>query len=322
MAYGIRTLEKARAILEQRRNAAEQLASARHREVIKKCPEIGVVENEIASAGLDIIKSLGMNSEQAKKYIDLLAQKNIASQEKKAALLKENGFEKDYLEIPFTCKKCEDTGFYEGKFCSCHLKILEQITSDELSKSSRLNLSSFDTFSLDYYTDPEERELMRDVFEFCKDYADDFSTESDSLYFHGGVGLGKTHLSLAIANEAIKKGYTVVYNSAQNLLSKIEREKFGRSNEPEGTTEEILFDCDLLIIDDLGVEFSTSFTVTAIYNVINTRLCEGKPTIISSNLDFNEIEKRYEQRLTSRIMGSYREIEFYGEDIRQKKAEE
>ena len=322
MAYSIETIEKARAILEQRRNSAESLASMRHKEVIKKCPEIGILENEVASAGLNIIKALGMKSKDSKKYIDLLAEKNLAAQEKKAALLKSNGFAGDYLEVPYTCKKCSDTGFYNGRFCSCHLKILEQITSEELSKTSRLRLSGFDSFSLEYYSNPEEKEMMKDVFNFCRDYADDFSTRSDNLYMHGGVGLGKTHLSLAIANEVIKKGYNVVYGSAQNLISKIEREKFGKSSSLEGTTEEILFDCDLLIIDDLGVEFSTAFTVSAIYNIINTRLCEGKPTIISSNFDFNEIEKRYEQRLTSRIMGSYKEIEFFGEDIRQLKADE
>jgi DNA replication protein DnaC len=321
MAYSREILESARIILENRRIAAEAAAQARHSEVLKKCPEIGILDNEIASAGLNIIKSLGMKSEDAKKYIDELAKKNIAAQAKKAALLKENGFPDDYLETPYTCKKCNDTGYLGGRFCECHLKILEKLSCEELSKSSRLTLSDFDSFSLDYYNG-DDKEYMKDVFEYCRDYADDFSLDSPNLYFHGGVGLGKTHLSLAIANEVIKKGFNVVYGSAQNLVSKIERERFGRSQEPEGTTEEKLLGCDLLILDDLGVEFSTAFTVSAIYNIINTRLCESRPTIISSNLDFEEIEKKYEQRLTSRIMGSFREIEFVGDDIRQLKASE
>ena len=322
MSYSAEYLEKARQVLEERRNDAEEKAKQRRLEVLKKCPEIGNLESEIASAGLGIIKSLGMKSEDAKKYINTLAEKNIAAQKKRTDLLRLNGFSEDYLEIPYTCMKCSDTGFYKGKFCSCHLKILEQLTSEELSKTSRLKLSTFDSFSLDYYRSETDRLNMKDILEYCRDYASDFSLESPSLYFYGDTGLGKTHLSLSIANEVIKSGFNVVYNSAQNLLSKIEREKFGRSGEPDGTTEEKLLNCDLLILDDLGAEFSTQFTVSAIYNIINTRINSGMPTIISTNLEYDEIEKKYTQRIASRIIGNFVTIEFCGEDIRQLKAEE
>jgi len=322
MAYSVELLEKARGILEERRKSAEEAAESRHREVIKKCPEIGVIENEIASAGLNIIKCLGMKSDDAKRYIDSLAEQNISAQEKKADLLKENGFDRDYLEIPYACKKCEDTGFADGKFCECHLKLLKQLACEELSKTSRLSLSSFDSFRLDYYSNESDREKMDDIFNYCKDYSADFSTESPNLYFYGDTGLGKTHLSLAIADKVVKKGYNVVYGSAQNLLSKIEREKFGKSDDPDGTTEEKLLDCDLLILDDLGAEFSTQFTVSAIYNIVNTRINAGLPTIISTNLEYEEIEKKYSQRIASRIIGNYVTIGFCGEDIRQIKANE
>lgn len=322
MSYSAEQLEKARLVLENRRSDAEEKAKQRRLEVLKKCPEIGILENEIASAGLGIIKSLGMKSDDAKKYIDALAEKNIAAQKKRTDLLKANGFDENYLEIPYTCPKCSDTGFYNGKFCSCHLKILEQLTSEELSKTSRLKLSTFDSFSLDYYRDESDRRNMKDILEYCKDYSADFSLDSPSLYFYGDTGLGKTHLSLSIANEVIKNGFNVVYNSAQNLLSKIERERFGRSDEPDGTTEEKLLNCDLLILDDLGAEFSTQFTVSAIYNIINTRINSGMPTIISTNLEYDEIEKKYTQRIASRIIGNFVTIEFCGEDIRQLKAGE
>ena len=271
----------------------------------------------MSSAGLEIIRSLSMKSGEVEKHIKRLSEKNLEAQRKKANLLKQNGFDEDYLEVPYTCKKCEDTGFVNGKFCECHLKLLQQLSFDELCKLSSLKLSSFESFSLDYYRNPAERERMSDVFEYCRDYAEDFDCQSPNLYFYGKTGLGKTHLSLAIANGVIKKGYNVVYGSAQNLFSKIEREKFGRSNEPDGTTEDILLNCDLLILDDLGAEFSTAFTVSAIYNIINTRLCEGRPTIINSNLEFDEIEKKYSSRIASRIIGNYVSIEFCGEDIRQ-----
>ncbi len=149
MSYSAEYLEKARLTLEERRNKAEEKAKQRRLEVLTKCPEIGELESEIASAGLDIIKSLGMRSKDAGKYINALAEKNIAAQKKRTELLRLNGFDEDYLEIPYSCMKCSDTGFYNGRFCTCHLKILEQLTSEALSKTARLTLSTFDSFSLD-----------------------------------------------------------------------------------------------------------------------------------------------------------------------------
>lgn len=322
MAYSTQILEKAKQVLESRRKDAQAEYEIRHNEVVKKCPEIALMEADISNAGLEIIKSLGMGSEKAGEYIQSLAAKNLKAQNEKSRLLKENGFDEDYLEIPYTCKKCSDTGFADGKFCECHLRLLQQLSSEELSKSSRLKLSSFDTFSLDYYDNPEEKERAKQIFETCKEYASEFDLLSPNLYFYGKTGLGKTHLSLAIANEVIKKGYNVVYGSTQNLLSKIEREKFGKSADADGTTEDMLLDCDLLILDDLGAEFSTSFTVAIIYNIINTRLCDGLPMIINSNLNFTQLKENYTPRIASRIIGDFTAIEFCGEDIRQLKANE
>ena len=157
---------------------------------------------------------------------------------------------------------------------------------------------------------------MREIFEYCRCYADDFGKCSDSLFMHGATGLGKTHLSLAIANVVVEKGFEVIYGSAQNLLSSLEREKFGGGS---GEMEKELLDCDLLIIDDLGSEFSTQFTVACIYNIINTRINLGKPVIISTNLTGEELEAKYTQRITSRIIGSYVSLLFIGKDIRQLK---
>jgi DNA replication protein DnaC len=155
------------------------------------------------------------------------------------------------------------------------------------------------------------------VLEYCKNYAEDFGTDSESLYLHGATGLGKTHISLAIANTVAEKGYSVIYDTAQNILSSLEREKFGHNN--NGEREKEILECDLLIIDDLGSEFSTQFTVAAIYNIINTRLLSSKPTIISTNLSIDELTDRYTPRVTSRIVGCYTIKQFKGSDIRQQK---
>ncbi len=133
----------------------------------------------------------------------------------------------------------------------------------------------------------------------------------------GGTGLGKTHLSLSIANEAIERGFGVIYGSTQNLASSLEKERFRRDSDDE--TNQMLLSCDLLILDDLGTEFSTSFIDAAIYNIVNTRLMSKRPTIISTNLSLREMETRYTERFVSRIIGSYIRLFFYGSDVRQQR---
>jgi DNA replication protein DnaC len=158
-------------------------------------------------------------------------------------------------------------------------------------------------------------EKMKSVYNKCVKYAQTFDLDSLSLYFYGRTGLGKTHLSLAIANEAIKKGYTVVYGSVINFLNKIEKEKFGRAEDLD--TENMLIDVDLLILDDLGAEFTTALSTSVLYNIINSRICKGVPTIISSNLDFHELKERYPESVASRIIGTYTGVNFVGDDVRQ-----
>jgi DNA replication protein DnaC len=159
---------------------------------------------------------------------------------------------------------------------------------------------------------------MQKVFDYCKEYAEEFDGQGfQSIYMFGETGLGKTHLSLAIAGKVIEKGYNVIYGSAHNFFNLIEREHFGRSENPDGTTEDKLLNCDLLILDDLGAEFITQFTVAELYNIIDTRLAKELPTIISSNIKENELEKKYNNRIASRILYSYYALPFEGNDIRQ-----
>ena len=160
---------------------------------------------------------------------------------------------------------------------------------------------------------------MRNIYDFCRRYADNFKKDSGNLFFTGATGLGKTHLSLAIAAEAINKGFGVVYGTAQTFAPSLERERFTRTEESGGDTLDLLNDCDLLIIDDLGMEISSSYITATIYNVIDTRITLKKPTIISTNLSMQELEKRYNERFTSRIIGFYDRLIFRGKDIRMKK---
>ena len=209
--------------------------------------------------------------------------------------------------------------------CICLKELLRKTAYQRLNEMTPLALCSFDSFVLDYY--PEEplsegeaspRKQMTNVLRYCRNYANEFSMESSSLIMQGGTGLGKTHLSLAIANAAVQKDFGVIYVSAQNMATSLERERFGRGLE-DGDTNALILGCDLLILDDLGTEFATSFVDASIYNIVNTRLMAGRPTIISTNLSLYELQKRYSERFVSRIIGSYVRLTFFGKDVRQQK---
>lgn len=323
MSYSKATLSKATQIIESRRNKAQRTQLARHLEVTEKLPIISKYEEELSVTGLAAAKAIGMGKD-ANKYIEELSSLNLSIQDAIKSVLKENGYPENYLEVPYTCPKCQDTGFSGGYVCECRKELLKELAGLELASVSPSEKCRFDNFSLDYYPLPVDSRLgispqkrMSEIFEYCKCYAEDFSPESESLYMHGATGLGKTHLSLAIANVVAEKGFRVIYDSAQNLLSSLEKEKFSYSN--TGEREKEILDCDLLIIDDLGSEFSTQFTTSAVYNIVNTRNNRSKPVIISTNLTDTELEAKYSQRITSRIIGEYVSLLFIGRDIRQLK---
>lgn len=323
MSYSKSALAKATRILEKRRAKAERIQLAHHMEVTGKIPKISELETMLSQTGLDVIKAIGMGKD-AEKYIQNLSAHNLAVQNAIKELLKANGYPENYLETPYSCSVCGDTGFNGVYYCECRKKLLTEIASEELASVSKSADCTFDNFKLDFYPMPVDPELgvspqkrMGDIFNYCKCYAEDFDSESESLYMHGATGLGKTHLSLAIANEVIKNGYHVIYDTAQNIFSSLEKEKFSHSNTYERENE--ILDCDLLIIDDLGSEFTTQFTTAALYNIINTRINRSKPVIISTNLTDEEFEAKYTERVSSRIVGNYISLLFLGKDIRQLK---
>jgi DNA replication protein DnaC len=190
-----------------------------------------------------------------------------------------------------------------------------------MNENAQLRLSTFQQFSLDYYRGKQNEQgeecyfTMQRIYQVCRKYAAEFSTESPSLLFYGKTGLGKTHLSLAIAAEVLGNGYEVVYDSIINLLQQVEREHFGR-DKSEVDTLYLLLHVDLLILDDLGTEFDSPFYVSTVYNIINTRINRGLPTIINTNLDLLSIRRRYEERIVSRLFAVYECMHFEGADIR------
>lgn len=322
MAYKHSVYLKARDIMEKRRRKAENDQSIRHSMVITRCPEIAKLESEMALHGAEVVKAVGMGG-NVDEYVKSLAKKNLEVQAKRKELLLQNGFTEDFLDMKYECSVCKDTGSHDGYYCRCYKELIRDVARKELSDISPSEKCKFSTFRLSCYPDVEDKVMgvkqkdhMKEVLEFCQDYANDFSPTSSGLYMYGLTGLGKTHLSLAIANVVIDKGYDVCYASIQTIMNALEDEHFRKVKGDSSIKDDIL-SSDLLIIDDLGVEFSTQFTIAELYNIINTRMLHSLPTIISTNLSVPELEEKYGQRIASRILGGCLPVYFCGKDIRQ-----
>ena len=319
MKYSEIIYSKAEAELKQRRTRAEELAEMRRNQFSKKYPELIDIENIMKFSALEVIRSVGSNGKPVN--IAEVAKTNLEAQEKKRELLVKNGYPADYLDVPYTCKKCSDTGIFNGKLCECHLAILQKLSVESLSCSPILAKSTFESFDLDNYSSIKDtdlgfshRAIMGGVFAMLKNYAENFGIDSPSLFFSGGTGLGKTHLALAIFNVLTANGYSVYYSSTRKVIKQLQNEHFGKG---DTDLNEELSRNDLVIIDDLGAEFETPFANAAINEIIDDAVLMGKPMILISNLNRTEFEQRYGERAASRL-NSFEIVEFYGTDIRQK----
>lgn len=313
-------LQDALRMIASRRLQAKAENDRRHEEVNRKIPQIAEINHQLAQTAGRILDTL-QQGEKMEERLESLKRKNLEAQRISAALLQANGYPADYLDMHYSCEKCHDTGYYGGEFCDCLKKLAATLGINKMNQNAQLSLSSFEQFSLDYYRGRVDEQgmdcysTMQQIYHACRRYAAEFTTASPSLLFYGRTGLGKTHLSLAIAAEVLKQGHEVIYDSIINLLQQVEREHFGREKE-EMDTLYLLLHVDLLILDDLGTEFDTPFYISTIYNIINTRINRGLPTIINTNLDLMSIRRRYEERIVSRLFAVYECMHFVGSDIR------
>ena len=247
-----------------------------------------------------------------------------------AALLASSGRPADALEPHFTCKKCQDTGSFEGHTCECIHKLMQKLRREEIEKLSSLSVSSFDTMELRYYPNTMDEKLgepvrtyMGELLEELRAYAEEFDRSSESLMLFGNAGLGKTHAALAIAGIVLAKDMDVIYVSSPDFFAKLEALHFG--SDPSGEEETLLqtaAGADLLILDDLGTEFNSSFFLSTLYSLLNNRLGAHLPTIVTTNItDGALLEKLYTEKISSRL-SSFVPCLFVGKDIRGQKARE
>lgn len=320
MSYSQEVYRKATQILERRLEKANMQAQNKFDEITEKLPELETIRQRLAQIGLNISKVF-LYSEDKQADIDKLMQESLELQEQKKKILADNGYSEDALSVQYTCPVCKDTGFVKNRMCKCHIELLKDIERSNLSKIAPVEDCTFDTFDVNYYPDEtmdngiSPRNKAEKIKNSCRKYAVNFTTSSPNIMFMGGTGLGKTHLSLAIANVVINRGYSVVYGTTQNILGDLQNENFGR-DENIRYNERAVLNCDLLILDDLGTEFKSSYTVACLYNIINSRISSKRPTIISTNIGFDELEEKYDQRIVSRVAGEYTKFMLVGNDIR------
>ncbi len=311
---------------ELRRHNQEDL-EARRRAVYIAVPKIEVIDKEIQSAGLSIVSLAVANPLDMQAKITALRDRQKMLQIRRKALLLENGFAEDELSLRYMCEHCQDTGVRGDKSCECYKRRLVMKAFEKSNLSQQLRSQSFKTFDWSLYSqecDPRYGispfAAMQNIVEISKNFINDFERTDKNLLFWGESGLGKTFLSTCIAKELIKKGYSVIYETTYQIVSLLEDYKFKRSSdlsELKMQTER-LYESDLLILDDLGAEFSTAYTNAALFDILNSRLITNKKTIINTNLSMQELSDRYSERVISRIMGSYQALQFIGEDLRIK----
>ena len=324
MGYNRANYARIRAEYDKKYLLAEEAAEERKHELEMKIPGLWELDREIALAGSEIMGAVlrASSQEERAEMIERAKEKNKRLQEERAALLTLNGYPADYTDIKYVCALCGDTGYVNTRMCSCMSRALILAGYESSGIGNLLREQTFDSFSFQYFqSDPKVLASSKYIFNTLYEFAEHFSDKkSENFLLVGGTGRGKTHLSSATAGRVIERGHDVYYVSAVNLFRDFERMQFGRSGgENENESVARSFEADLLIIDDLGTELTNQFTVSVLYDIIDTRINARKSTIISTNLKHAELRKRYWDRVTSRLFGEYKPLLFEGPDIREVK---
>ena len=316
MGYRREDYIKVNELFAERRAAAEADAERRRDAVYSALPEIRLIDRELASTGAKIIGAIGGSPDTLDERIAAIKEENLSLQARRAEILRAAGYTADYTEPRYACAECHDTGFVGSFECKCRRRALILAGYESSGVGELLKTQTFGTFSLAYNSGSAS---IMNAYKTIKLYAENFTGERDgNLLLIGNTGLGKTHLSTAAAGTVIERGFDVKYETSQNMLADFERWQFHRKDNDDDPTERY-FGCDLLIIDDLGTEMTNQFTISCLYNLINTRINRGRGMIVNTNLSYKELRSRYEDRITSRLFGEFSILLFDGKDVRAEK---
>lgn len=309
---------------EQRQLRSHDILTKHYKEVYTKLPEFKSLDDSISNLSVKYGRKLLGGDDKA---VDSLKNELSLLRSAKKKLLKSGGFPGDYLEPVYDCIDCKDTGYIDNKKCHCFKKAVIDLLYEQSNLKQVLKLENFPAFKLDYYsnnyidnkTGRSSKQVIQDALKVCHHFADTFGKEFHNLFLYGDVGVGKTFLSNCIAKELMDKEFSVLYFSSSKFFSVLAKNTFDKNNIDAQNMYDYIFDCDLLIIDDLGTEFTNTFVASQFFTCINERLLSRKSTIISTNLSLDTLADLYTERSFSRITSSYTMLKLIGDDIRIKK---
>ena len=291
----------------------------RREEIKNKYPEILELDTTIQKLCLNLSMA-ALRGITDQNELNNIKEEITDLRAKKYEMLVSHGYNPDYLNLHYNCPKCKDTGFIGIEKCSCFKSKLIKLYYKDSDLEEAVKTNNFKNFNINLYPNHKlnderytPRKNIEDILEYITgEYLPNFKNSNTNLLFYGNSGTGKTFLSWCIAKELLDKGFLVVYKTSDDLLRALKDIKFNNDTD----LENLLINCDLLIIDDLGSEQITDFSSTELFTLINKKILKNKKMLISTNLSLPLISKRYSERISSRIIGEYKLFKFFAEDIR------
>lgn len=294
--------------------------------VYEHVPRIRTLEEKLAITGIKASRLILSNPSEAKRLLAELKHETNSLQKEKAFLLTENNMPLSFLDVEYECEQCKDKGFLEGGAkCRCFMQKIVDHTYEMSNISSILSRDNFENFNMDLFDknivaseEISPFDNMKNILSSAEGFVHNFKKkETANLLLYGTTGLGKTYLCSCIAKALIEKGNLVVYQTSFQITEIMESYKFGKKVDAITRNKyNLLFESDLLIIDDLGTEMTNTFTSVEFFNVINTRLMQGKKMVISTNLLPSQITNVYGERIASRVLSGFEPLKFIGSDLR------
>ena len=298
---------------DEKQSRSRRIQLQKTAEIYEKIPEYEEVEHSISS--VCVAQAMKLLNDDTHALADLKVKLHQLS-EKKRSLLLSHGYPENYLEPEYECALCKDTGYIGSKKCICLQQKIISFLYEQSNIKNILSLENFSTLSYDYYQG-EDLERFRQTVEACHQFVEQFPQKSSNLFFYGSVGAGKTFLSNCVARELIENGHLVLYFSASGLIDALSANSFsGKAQESLYSEGQDLYNCDLLVIDDLGTEYTNAYVVSQLFTCINERILRHKSTLISTNLSLEDLRNKYSERIFSRITSNYNMYKITGPDIR------
>lgn len=312
----------------KKRLRAAHNADIKKERLYESIPELKEADREIKLLSIKLSKLFLTKPDNLNEEVLKLKEEIEGLKKYKADIYVKHNISENYLEIEYECKKCNDTGYYtDGKKCSCLNKQIIKSLYSVSNMEYMLGKENFDRFDINVFSNEAyknekltPRQNMYYILEISEDFCSNFHDSNMNLLLYGSTGLGKTFMCNCIANALINREVSVLYQTSFSLFEIVENHKFNKQNETEENliNYNMIFECDLLIIDDLGTEVSNSFTNAELFNIINERLINNKRVIISTNLSLEQLRDTYSDRITSRIFNNFVPLKFYGDDLRYK----